>query len=153
MFGRRGMSDEMQQVFADHMAEAGFPVHYRVNWKGSGMRKLPKNVIGGLAYGRRPPANERLVFSSEPSFYVAFHERSHAIQFSEIGHEAMLAQSTYDAEAYVFRDIWRQRDLFSDEELQHARDYIDHVGRKQFRTRRATYADDLIAEVEAENAA
>jgi hypothetical protein len=57
--------------------------------------------------------------------YEAFHEQQHAEQWREMGKEAYNKQSRWQKEQYVYDQIMKNRENFSDAELDHAKKYID----------------------------
>ncbi|GAB2700564.1 hypothetical protein GCM10027037_26750 [Mucilaginibacter koreensis] len=57
--------------------------------------------------------------------YEAFHEAQHAKQWKELGKEAYQKQTTAEKETYVYDQIAKNKDQFSQAELEHAEEYVN----------------------------
>ncbi|THV63068.1 zincin-like metallopeptidase toxin domain-containing protein [Chryseobacterium candidae] len=76
------------------------------------------------------PTSRELFFRKKFTFYEAFHEIQHALEFKLLGKEVYLAGAngtkverairTYKREKYVFDKIMEKKHLFNDLELEHA---------------------------------
>lgn len=84
------------------------------------------------------PDNTRAAFDPETgtvylrkgaTHYEAFHEAQHANQWKQLGKEAYLKQSRLQREQYVYDQVMKNKDQFSQAELDHARDYMNDVRR------------------------
>jgi hypothetical protein len=82
------------------------------------------------------PENTRAAFDNQTGTvylrkgatqYEAFHEAQHAQQWKEMGKEAYNKQSRVQKEQYVYDQVMKNKDKFSQAELDHARDYMNDV--------------------------
>ncbi|NHN25542.1 hypothetical protein FIA58_007620 [Flavobacterium jejuense] len=72
---------------------------------------------------------KQLFLTEKPTEYLAFHERAHVKHYLEIGDE-YLTLASWKKETYVFNEIWKNKYLWTKDELQHALDYVNDVRRK-----------------------
>jgi Metallopeptidase toxin 4/MafB19-like deaminase len=84
----------------------------------------------------RLPENTRAAFDNQTGTvylrkgatqYEAFHEQQHAQQWKEMGKEAYNKQSRVQKEQHVYDQVMKNKDKFSQAELDHARDYMNDV--------------------------
>jgi hypothetical protein len=90
-----------------------------INFVKNGGEYLPPNVRGGFNWG-----NQTVYLRKGATDYEAYHEVTHAKQFSEIGRESYEGLGRYSRESHVFNDIYKNRHRFSYEERTHAVDYM-----------------------------
>jgi Metallopeptidase toxin 4/Novel toxin 15 len=84
----------------------------------------------------RLPENTRAAFDNQTGTvylrkgatqYEAFHEQQHAQQWKEMGKDAYNKQSRVQKEQHVYDQVMKNKDKFSQAELDHARDYMNDV--------------------------
>ncbi|WP_432777150.1 zincin-like metallopeptidase toxin domain-containing protein [Brevibacillus gelatini] len=80
---------------------------------------LPSNAAAGFN-----PETGEIVLRREPTYLSALHESYHAKQWRQIGKENYLKQSIIEREEYVYNEIMRNKDKFSDAEILFSQRYI-----------------------------
>ncbi|MFN2748265.1 zincin-like metallopeptidase toxin domain-containing protein, partial [Bacillus sp. z60-18] len=80
---------------------------------------LPNNVAAGFN-----PETGEIVLRREPTYLSALHESYHAKQWSKLGKEKYLKQSVLEREEYVYNEIMKNKDKFSNAEVLFSQRYI-----------------------------
>ncbi|WP_052410129.1 zincin-like metallopeptidase toxin domain-containing protein [Paenibacillus durus] len=80
---------------------------------------LPEKAVGGF-----DPNTGQIVLRPDASYLSAVHESYHAKHFGELGKEKYMKLSTLEKEEYVYKEIMRNKDKFSVEEIYEAQRYI-----------------------------
>jgi hypothetical protein len=108
------MSRAEMQAYKKSMSEQGINVELD---KGG---KLPKNSRAGFN-------NETgtVILRKGATKYEAFHEQQHAEQWKEMGKDAYNNQSSWQKEQHVYDQIMKNKEKFSQAELDHAEWYIN----------------------------
>lgn len=70
--------------------------------------------------------SKQLILTKNPTEYLMFHEMAHLKHFEKIG-DAYLLLKPWQRETYVFEEIWKQRHLWTNKELEHALKYVNDV--------------------------
>ena len=83
-----------------------------------------ERILGGFH-----AETKQLFLTKNPTEYLAFHERMHVKHFLEVGNE-YLSLPSWEKETYVFQEIWKQKQLWTKEELQHALKYVNDYREK-----------------------
>jgi len=73
--------------------------------------------------------NKQLILPKDATELVAFHEMAHVKQFEELG-DIFHTLETWEKETYVWEQIWANRSLWTNEELQHSLNYVNSRRKK-----------------------
>ncbi|MGE7753339.1 zincin-like metallopeptidase toxin domain-containing protein [Lysinibacillus fusiformis] len=112
--GQRLMSVRELKTFKSEMSANNIKVV--IDKKGN---ILPSNAAAGFN-----PELGQIVLRREPTALSALHESYHAQQWRQLGKENYLKQSTLEREEYVYNEIMRKKDKFSEEEILFSQRYI-----------------------------
>ncbi len=110
------MSRSEVQAYKQSMSEQGIKVEVD---KGG---KLPKESRAGF-----DNESGTIYLRKGATQYEAFHEKQHAQQWKEMGKEAYQKQSRVQKEQHVYDQIMKNKDQFSQAELDHATNYMNDV--------------------------
>jgi hypothetical protein len=108
------MSRAEMQAFKNDMQQKGIDVI--IDKKGV----LPEGKQAGFDYQKG-----KIYLRKGATDYEAFHESKHAEQWLELGKENYLKQNEWQREQYVYDQIIKNKDRFSEKELDHANKYIN----------------------------
>lgn len=68
--------------------------------------------------------SKQLILTKNPTEYLMFHKMAYLKHFEKIG-DAYLLLKPWQRETYVFEEIWKQRHLWTRQELEHALRYVN----------------------------
>lgn len=83
---------------------------------------LPEDVRAGF-----DPSTGKVYLRKGATHYEAFHERAHAEQWAEMGKEKYNKQTRLQREQHVYDEIMKNKEKFSEAELDHAKRYINRL--------------------------
>ncbi|WP_242479937.1 zincin-like metallopeptidase toxin domain-containing protein [Bacillus cereus group sp. N21] len=86
-----------------------------------------ENILPSSAAAGFDPQTGQIVLRRKPTYLSALHESYHAKQWRELGKENYLKQSTLEREEYVYNEIMRNKDGFSEAEILFSQRYIHRL--------------------------
>ncbi|AEI45642.1 zincin-like metallopeptidase toxin domain-containing protein [Paenibacillus mucilaginosus] len=82
------------------------------------------NILPSSAAAGFDPDTGEIVLRREPTYLSALHESYHANQWSKLGKDDYMKQSALEREEYVYNEIIRNKDKFSEAEILFSQRYI-----------------------------